>query len=80
MVTSAEQYRLRGEQWARYAAWQDHNDPAQAMDAETAFRWAGAMHDWHVARFGYSTRIPTPADYAGIRLMRERLAGLNRIR
>ena len=74
MTGLAAQFAARNEQWDRFHAWQRHEDPARLIDREDGFRWACEMHEWYVARFGYSKQSAHPRDFDGVRLMRSRLA------
>jgi len=77
MRSPAEQFTARREQWARFAAWQRREDPTLHMSASEGFGWAGELHDWYVARFGYPQRPAQREDFAGVQLMRSRLSHLS---
>lgn len=80
MGTTVEELRERQAQWARFEQWQAHEDPARHLEPAEALRWAGILLDWHVGQFGRAVSPAQREDYAGIRLMRERLALLAQVR
>ncbi len=76
MNPAEEEFKSRRLQWERFERWRAHADPARLMSSAEALHWAGEMLDWHVARFGRPSAPACREDYAGIHIMRDRLARL----
>ncbi|MEK7477515.1 MAG: hypothetical protein AAB152_17990 [Candidatus Coatesbacteria bacterium] len=73
----AEAWQTRLAQWKAFERWHRDDDPANRVSPQEALQWAGEMLEWHERRFG-PPPAPVPEDYAGVRLMHERLALLPR--
>lgn len=76
MPNAVTPLQARRAQWEAFARWQAAEDPVRRMAPADSLRWAGELQAWYVGRFGRHLAEPQPADYAGVALMRRRLAGL----
>jgi hypothetical protein len=77
MMNIAEAWQARLAQWRAFDRWHRDADPANHVTGQEALRWAGEIEEWHARRFGPSP-APTRGDYAGVRIMHDRLALLPR--